>query len=78
MFGFKKKIKRPFSDEELLKQYKDGKILQVDKKVDNKLYLAKLNEKSSTEEKTEPIVKKKWNFLKIFNKFKKNKGVKDG
>lgn len=49
MFGLKKKEKkveanRP-SQEELLKQYEDGKYLQVDNKEDNKKYFKSLGKK---------------------------------
>jgi len=75
MLGFIKKIKRPFSDEELLKQYEDGKILQVDNKKDNKEYFGNLKIRKINPPKIKPVVKKKWDFFKMF---KKKKVEKDG
>ncbi len=49
-FGFGKKKKKKLRDAELLKQYKKGKILQVNNDKDNKEYFKGLDSKEEAKE----------------------------
>ena len=52
-FGKKKKEKITKRDRQILEQYNQGRILQVDGQTDNKAYFKSLGERDGTEESTE-------------------------